>query len=464
MSKEAKNKKQLAAAAQEQEAIPVTGEVDCASWFVGGKIDEIQFCREFISLHPMVCVNGQFYTSEGAADQEEIRRLIFLELSKYVTSGLSRKTDNLLDALKLFVGIPDLPTASDAIRLRNGTLRFDGTFIAEAEICRYRLPVRFNPDAAAPVLWTSFLEELLEEKDILTLQEYLGYSLIPSTKGQVMLFLIGEGGEGKSRVTQVCAKLFGNNMNVSSLHKLEHSEYARADLEQKLLMVDDDLRMSALPSTNYIKQIVTQEGKIDLERKHAQSVQREMACRLLCLGNGSPSALYDHSNGFYRRQIILTTKPRPVNRVDDPYFAEKLAEEIEGIFLWCFAGLQRLIANGFHFSISDRAKQNLADLKAIGNNTILFMESEGYFSAGEDCRTTAADFYSVYLLWCRENAEKPVSMRSFSGYLKQNCEKYHIAPSNNIQNRDGRKVRGFAGIKAEVKTDFMPLEGPSPFE
>ena len=32
MSKEAKNKKQLAAAAQEQEAIPVTGEVDCSTW------------------------------------------------------------------------------------------------------------------------------------------------------------------------------------------------------------------------------------------------------------------------------------------------------------------------------------------------------------------------------------------------------------------------------------------------
>ena len=51
MSKEAKNKKQLAAAAQEQEAIPVTGEVDCAPWFVGGKIDEIQFCRGQNGFH-----------------------------------------------------------------------------------------------------------------------------------------------------------------------------------------------------------------------------------------------------------------------------------------------------------------------------------------------------------------------------------------------------------------------------
>ena len=36
--------------------------------------------------------------------------------------------------------------------------------------------------------------------DILTLQEYLGYCLIPSTKGQKMLIITGKGGEGKSRI------------------------------------------------------------------------------------------------------------------------------------------------------------------------------------------------------------------------------------------------------------------------
>lgn len=448
----------------EEEIISVSGEVEEASWLDKGKIDEIRFCAEFLSSYPMICVHDQFFSPEGAVEPEDVRRLIFLELSGHVTSGLSRKTDNLLEVLKLYSGQPELPVSTDVIRLKNGSLHFNGTFVEEAEICCYRLPIIYNPDAAPPVRWTSFLNELLEEEDILTLQEYLGYCLIPSTKGQVMLFLIGEGGEGKSRVTQICSKMLGSNMNVSSLHKLEVSEFARADLERKLLMVDDDLRLSALPSTNHIKQIVTQEGKIDIERKHAQSVQREMACRLLCLGNGSPNALYDHSNGFYRRQIILGTKPRPENRIDDPYFAEKLSEEIDGIFLWCFAGLRRLVQNNFHFSISEQARQNLEDLKAVGNNTYSFMESEGYYSIGNEYRTTVASLYEAYLLWCSENAEKPVSMRSFSGYLKQNSAKYRITPSNNIQNRDGRKVRGFLGIKTDVRTDFIPMNGPSPFD
>ena len=50
-------------------------------------------------------------------------------------------------------------------------------------------------------------------------------------------------------------------------------------------------------------------------------------------------ALYDRSDGFYRRQLILTTKDKPLSRVDDPDIAEKMAAEVEGIQLWAFEGL-----------------------------------------------------------------------------------------------------------------------------
>ena len=45
---------------------------------------------------------------------------------------------------------------------------------------------------------------------ILTVQEYLGYLLIPSTKAQKMLVMTGKGGEGKSRIGLLLKKLFGD--------------------------------------------------------------------------------------------------------------------------------------------------------------------------------------------------------------------------------------------------------------
>ena len=67
-----------------------------------------------------------------------------------------------------------------------------------------------------------------------------------------------------------------------SVQKVENNRFARADLERRLLMIDDDMDMNALPKTNYIKTIVTAEAKLDLERKGVQSYQRDIYARFLC--------------------------------------------------------------------------------------------------------------------------------------------------------------------------------------
>ena len=75
----------------------------------------------------------------------------------------------------------------------------DGTFIPEKpDIVRMRLPVNYNPDTPEASTWLSFLDQLLYPEDIPTLQEFIGYCLIPSNKGQRMMIIKGNGGEGKS--------------------------------------------------------------------------------------------------------------------------------------------------------------------------------------------------------------------------------------------------------------------------
>ena len=54
--------------------------------------------------------------------------------------------------------------------------------------------------------------------------------------------------------------------------------------------------------------------------------------RFLCFGNGALNALHDKSDGFFRRQIMLTAKGRPAGRADDPFLVDKLLQEKEGIF------------------------------------------------------------------------------------------------------------------------------------
>ena len=419
-------------------------------WLDLNRIDEILFCQEFLQEHPMICVNDAFFTVDGRIhDEAIIRRQIFEKLKPHVSHGLPKKVSNLLEVLKMECHSAPLPIHHDRIHVANGTYFLDGRFLYQRTFCRNRLPVAYHPDAPQPVTWLHFLSQLLEPEDILTLQEFMGYCFLPTTKGQKMLFLVGKGGEGKSRVGVVLNALLGNNMNTGSIAKVEASPFARADLEHRLVLLDDDMKLEALPQTNNIKAIVTAELPMDLEKKGKQSYQGDLYVRFLAFGNGTLSALYDRSIGFFRRQIILTTKDRDPNRIDDPYLAEKLIAEKEGIFLWCLEGLHRLISNGFRFTISEQANRNMDDVMKESNSIIEFLSSEGYVRFKADCEASTSDLYSVYKIWCTENAAPPLSSRSFASYLKQNLQTYNLEYTNKVHLKSGRYARGFVGIEIE---------------
>ena len=417
-------------------------------WYDGKHINEVKFCEEFLREHPMKSVNGTFFTVEGrVTDEDALRREIYEMLKPHFSTGLGKRVNNLLEALRLEAYAPDLPIQRDRIHVANGTLLLKGTFSSEHEFCRNRLPVAYKPDAPAPETWLRFLGELLHPEDIPTLQEFMGYCLLPTTKGQKMLMLIGRGGEGKSRIGVVLRSLLGSNMATGNIAKIEASRFARADLEHELVMLDDDMKLEALPQTNHIKAIVTAELPMDLERKGQQSYQGDLYVRFLGFGNGSLKALYDRSEGFFRRQIILTTKPKDSNREDDPFIAEKMCAEAEGIFLWCLEGLQRLIANNYHFTVSERARENMAEAVSDGNNAVDFMRSEGYIRLKADAEASSREIYAVYKLWCEDNALHALSARSLAAFLNENRREYNLEPTNNLYLPGGRRVRGYFGIE-----------------
>ena len=422
--------------------------VELPEWYDGKTVNEVKFCEEFLREHPMKSVNGTFFTVEGrVTDEDALRREIYEMLKPHFSTGLGKRVNNLLEALRLEAYAPDLPIQRDRIHVANGTLLLDGTFSSDREFCRNRLPVAYKPDAPAPETWLRFLGELLYPEDIPTLQEFMGYCLLPTTKGQKMLMLIGRGGEGKSRIGVVLRSLLGSNMATGSIAKIETSRFARADLEHELLMLDDDMKLEALPQTNHIKAIVTAELPMDLERKGQQSYQGDLYVRFLGFGNGSLKALYDRSEGFFRRQIILTTKPKDSNREDDPFIAEKMCAEAEGIFLWCLEGLQRLIANNYHFTVSERARENMAEAVSDGNNAVDFMRSEGYIRLKADAEASSREIYAVYKLWCEDNALHALSSRSLAAFLNENRREYNLEPTNNLYLPGGRRVRGYFGIE-----------------
>lgn len=412
-------------------------------------VNELKFCGAFTQKHPLKCIGGRFFDYDGLVDEKALGNEVYRMLRQGVWRGLSKKVVQIMDALRLYTYSEPIPPDLNFIHVQNGKLDLNGNFYPRKEFCTNRLNICYDPNirkgAYYPEKFLTFLMELLTPEDVVTLQEYLGYLLIPSTKGQKMLFLIGQGGEGKTRIGIVLREIFMDNMLTGNIHRIENDRFFRYNLKDRLLMVDDDMQMQALSSTGYIKNLVTAETPIDVEAKGKQSEQALLYTRLLCFGNGSPKTLYDKSRGFSRRMIILTTQTPPESRVIDPHIADKFLAEKNKIFCWMYDGLRRLIENRYRFTISERAKQNVRETMQDNCNITEFLEDTDRVQYGENYRVTSSKLYDCYTRWCEDNALTSLKRDTFITWVKQNEDEFHIKYSTHIPN-DGKNVRGFTGI------------------
>ena len=426
-------------------------------WWNGKSINTTVFCQEYLKTHELRCINGTFFTPDGYCPAQNIRAEVYDMIKHHVCSYPAQTASNIVENLKIEARADELLVDEDLINFANGTLNIsDSSWTEEKLFCRNRLPVVYTgDDAKVPENWMRFVNELLEPYDVDTLQEYMGYCLISSTAAQKMLLIIGNGGEGKSRIGVVMKEILGDNMNNGSIPKLETNSFAKADLEHKLLMVDDDMRIEQLPTTNSLKAVITAEGLMDLEKKGQQSYQGLMYCRLMAFSNGYLKSANDDSYGFFRRQLILMTKPRPKDRIDDPFLSKKLRAERDQIAMWALRGLYRLRKNNFHFTVSDKSKTAIMSAMDEANNVVSFLRSKGSFTFDPEGEITSREFYNIYKCWCDDNAVEATDKKRVISYLRAHCHEYGLTYA---QVHCGYKyVRGFRGMKPGMATPINPV-------
>lgn len=428
----------------------------CPAWLIidekgNKKVNEVVFCSEFTRNRKIRYIYGTFYDLNGEICEDKIAYEINKIMSKYIFTGIANRVKNVVGALRMCCYSSAINVCEDEIHLLNGVLKTNGAFIPEKLFCVNRLNIEYGMKTKPPEKFLSFLSDLLEPDDIITLQEYLGYLMIPSTKVQAMISIIGNGGEGKSVLGTVIKEIFGKSMVEGNFQRIETDRFFRANLKGKLIFLDDDLQLEALPSTGYVKSLITMQIPTDIEYKGKQSYSEKLYARFLCFGNGTVKSLYDKSAGFSRRMIILTTKHIPENRKINPNLAEEIIAEKNGVFNWMFMGLQRLLSNNYIFTISERTKRNLEEMKADNCNVIEFLNDINYIQFSEGVESSSTNLYIGYCNWCCENALTPLKRDSFLNWLKSNQDKYSISMSNHIKNDNGREVRGFKGINSKYR-------------
>ena len=412
-------------------------------------INEPMFCNEFKKKYKVSRINGIYYSDGESVTDDFIMKLIqgeiqniFVEKTGQLTQQLNKTLENTCYAVQ--------PAPDDRKIYCRGSVSLLLDRAGNAVPCNEevfsltRLPVKYKPSAVCPT-FEKYLSDLFYEEDIPVIQEFLGYCLVPCTRAQAGLFIHGKGGEGKSVLRDVIMRLFGHAAIQESIHQFEE-RFTIANLENRLVSIDDDMQADLLGKTGTIKKLITAKEKMQVERKNKQKYESYIFARVIGIGNSFIGSKFDHSEGFYRRQLLIDCKPKTRSaEEDDSFMSDKCVDEIEGIFVWALEGLRRLMQNNYHFSVSDRMKQTIDDTKKENDNTLAFFEDTTHVVISGDWTdtTTSADLFAAYAYWCRDNNESQIKRGSFQRRIGDRYKNQKI------------KVNGVNGYKGILLPDTI---------
>lgn len=433
------------------------------NWVEKDNLNEQRYITFFAEKYGVKCINNKLYSVDGVIKDGKAQQTIIKDILSIVKTNHGDKSAKLLRGIKAYCYTEPLEPCIDKLHCKNGTLSKDENglftvFSEEKEFSLNRFPVSYNPNAPTPERFLNYLGDVYNADDIQTLQQYCGYCLLPTTVLQIALFIIGEGGEGKSVLGSILNKVIGEkNVYNDSIGVLD-KPFGVANVENKLLFIDDDLSENALKNARNFKVLITNRGKQSANKKFEQENEIEPYVRFICFGNFILQALYDNSDGFYRRQIILEVKPKDKNRVDNKFLDREIFEkESEGVMMWLVTGLNELIKNNYELYLSERTKEKSESLKRENDSVYMFLNECNGITIKKGVREHSANLYEAYKKYCYDNGLVELKKKSFIDTLKSKGKQFGIKKLDYpfvVSSPFGNKqARGFEGV--EVKGDYF---------
>ncbi len=285
----------------------------------------------------------------------------------------------------------DAPASKDVALFANGLLDLrsgrllplDGSYFATA------IPdFAFDPKAECPH-WLQWLDERLDPVFIPTLQEALGYFMVPDTTAHRFFSLTGAPRAGKSTAKNIAEHLVGAaHVAPKQLSDLGKEFGLQDSLDKRLIVIPDAKDVPGGLRGQALERILAITGgdTISVPRKYLSTVSIHLQTRLLVLGNRQP-AWIDESGALAARQVAILFD-RSFAGSEDQRVEDRLMTELPGIANWALDGLRRLRANDYRFTISDKGREAVAEVRRAASPALRF---------AEDCLIVTGDANDVVL-------------------------------------------------------------------
>lgn len=263
----------------------------------------------------------------------------------------------------------------------------------------------FDP-AATCEDWLRFLGELWpnDSESVATLQEWFGYCLLPDTRQQKILLLVGPKRSGKGTVARVVRAMVGpDNVAAPTLSGLG-TNFGLWPLLGKSVAIVSDARLSGRSDLAQVTErllSVSGEDAQTIDRKCMVPVTTRLKARFVILTNELPRL--DDASGALASRMILLRLTRSWYGNEDTGLTDRLLGELPGILLWAIAGWDRLRKRG-HFIQPESSRELIDDLERLTSPVAAFVAD--YCRVGEGAQSQVADVFAAWCAWCREHGRQ----------------------------------------------------------
>lgn len=327
------------------------------------------------------------------------------------------KVDVVLDALRALCHfaasapapcwLADSPReASECVALQNGILHIPTRTLLPPDPAFFTLntlPFAYAPDAAEPVRWLRFCDQLWpdEPEPIATLQEFIGYLLTAHTHYQKILMLVGPKRSGKGTIGRVIRQLLGAGNVCSPTLGTIGGNFGRTSLIGKTAAIIADARISGRTDTAAVTECllsISGEDPQSIPRKYLPDWNGTLGVRFLLMTNELPK-IEDASGALASRFLIIPLTESWFGREEVTLF-DTLVSELPGIFNWALEGWARLSARGKFVAPSTSARM-VQEFEDLGSPIGAFLRECCTVRHGASISQPA--LFQAWKDWCKDS-------------------------------------------------------------
>lgn len=308
---------------------------------------------------------------------------------------------------------------SDILVVKNGVLDLSTGKVYEHSkeyMSTIRIPVVYSLEAECPRI-DQFISEIVEKKDIPLLYEVPAWCLMPYSRIQRLILLLGEGYNGKSVYLEMVRQFLGKgNCTAYSMQSLTTNRFSIAGLFGKLANIHADLPSSTLRQTAPLK-MLTGGDTLEGEKKFKDSFNFVNTAKLIFSANQPPEITED-TLAIWRRFVVVDFPFKFEGEADDKNLITKITteQEFSGLFNKVLEGLGRLKKNG-DFSYSTTIEDTRAKYLLVSNPAGAFIEEQCEFSVW--ATVTKEELYQAFQRFCEEKKLPGLAKKAFGHKIKR---------------------------------------------